>query len=122
MKKPAQYYHVTSEPGRDFVGTLSRDEIRRLLAAGALQASCHATEEDGCSFVQLQQHGGPGRWRTLAELLAEWGRGGGSGGPSSALVRHPLRRPGRRGRLPAAGRLRAGHGARRRGAVRERRR
>jgi hypothetical protein len=66
-----KYYYVTHTPGSGFVATLTVAEIRARLAAGELQESLSATESDGRSFTQFQRDNGGGRWRTLAELLAE---------------------------------------------------
>jgi hypothetical protein len=66
-----EYYYVTRVPGSGFVATLTLAEIRARLAAGELQESLSATESDGRSFAQFQRGNRGGRWRTLAELLAE---------------------------------------------------
>ena len=70
---PTQGYYVTREPGRRFVRTVSANQVRELMAMGILQESFYATESDGRSFTQFQRDGDGGRWRTLSELLAEWG-------------------------------------------------
>ena len=66
-----QYFYVTRAPGRAFVATLTLSQVRAGLATGELQESFNATESDGRSFTQFQTDGAGGRWRTLAELLAE---------------------------------------------------
>jgi hypothetical protein len=86
IPEPTQYYFVTREPGRDFVGTLTWNEIRARLATGELQESCHATESDGRSFTQFQKGGGGGRWRTVAELLTERGETPPRPAPAAALL------------------------------------
>ncbi|MDA0659365.1 MAG: hypothetical protein O2931_08885 [Planctomycetota bacterium] len=64
------YFYVTRQEGDGFVATLTLDEIRTRLKAGELKESFFATESDGRSFSQFRKSGN-GRWRTLAELLAE---------------------------------------------------
>ena len=66
-----QYFYVTRAPGGGFVATLTLSQVRAGLATGELQESFNATESDGRSFTQFQADGAGGRWRTLAELLAE---------------------------------------------------
>jgi hypothetical protein len=70
---PVRRYYVARSAGRDFIQTATPGEIRASLAAGAFRAHDWGTESDGRSFDEFLRAGGGGRWRMLAELLAEWG-------------------------------------------------
>ncbi len=69
--EPGRYYVVT-RPGGEYLGALAADAIRYQLTTGGLRPTYLAAESDGRSYSTARDDPAL-RWRSLADLLAEWG-------------------------------------------------